>query len=99
MLFVNTPLSAHVLLAGSFSYPHTWVGTTLSISVVTYIGYKATVDTASLDQLEADGYAQLIRDYLVALISALCVNIYIVGINQVRSVDLFAVVVIHSCVH
>lgn len=68
-----------------FSYPHTWVGTTLSISVVTYIAVKATTDPASIAALEADGYARLIREYLIALSSALCVNIYIVGINQVRS--------------
>jgi hypothetical protein len=68
-----------------FSYPHTWVGTTLSISVVTYIAVKTTTDPASIAALEADGYSRLIREYLIALCSALCVNIYIVGINQVHS--------------
>lgn len=67
----------------SFSYPHTWVGTTLSISVVTYIAYKATIDPTSIAALEANGFQQLKQEYLIALISALCINIYIVGINQV----------------
>ena len=38
--------------------------------MVTYIAYKAT-DPASLAQLEA----QLVQEYLIALVSALCVNI------------------------
>lgn len=33
-----------------FSYPHTWVGTILSISVVTYIACQATTDPASAAQ-------------------------------------------------
>ena len=67
----------------SFSYPHTWVGTILSISVVTYIAYKATIEPASVAALEGDGFQLLKQEYILALVSALCINIYIVGINQV----------------
>ena len=73
----------HLHVWHRFSYPHTWVGTTLSISVVTYIAYKATTHHASKDELEADGFQRLAQEYLLALVSALCINIYIVGINQV----------------
>ena len=67
----------------SFSYPHTWVGTILSISVVTYLAYKATVDPESIAALEEDDFQRLKQEYILALVSALCINIYIVGINQV----------------
>lgn len=66
-----------------FSYPHTWVGTTLSISVVTYVAYMATTESTSVAMLKADGFQLLMQEYLLALVSALCINIYIVGINQV----------------
>lgn len=74
-----------------FSYPHTWVGTILSISVVTYIAYQTTTDPANLASLEAPwvlGLPQVAKQYLIALGSALCVNIYIVGINQIFDVEI-----------
>ena len=95
-----------------FSYPHTWVGTILSVSsrkdpqsstsrhglfsgsvpthsilriflVVSYISYKATHEK-SIDALNL----VIVEQYLIALFSALCVNVYIVGINQIFDVEI-----------
>ena len=55
---------------------------------MTYISFMATVDPASKAALEADGQKQLLQEYLLALVSALCVNIYIVGINQIYDVEI-----------
>eukprot|EP00658_Telonema_sp_P-2_P011519 TRINITY_DN14408_c0_g2_i2.p1 TRINITY_DN14408_c0_g2~~TRINITY_DN14408_c0_g2_i2.p1 ORF type:complete len:490 (+),score=115.19 TRINITY_DN14408_c0_g2_i2:355-1824(+) len=82
-LYGHTPTTSFLSALYRFSYPHTWVGTILSVSVVSYIGFREA-SLGITDEMSSNA----LQAYAVALGSALCVNLYIVGINQIFDVEI-----------
>ena len=60
-----------------FARPHTIVGTSLSVTAL-FIIAMAYADTSVL----------LWQDWLIALISCLGANVYIVGLNQLTDIEI-----------
>eukprot|EP00656_Telonema_subtile_P038477 TRINITY_DN4340_c0_g1_i2.p1 TRINITY_DN4340_c0_g1~~TRINITY_DN4340_c0_g1_i2.p1 ORF type:complete len:432 (-),score=141.14 TRINITY_DN4340_c0_g1_i2:82-1377(-) len=83
-LYGHNPKKTFLSALYRFSYPHTWVGTTLSVSVVSFLAFReAALVTDSAAILPAALHA-----WGTALVSALCINVYIVGINQIFDVEI-----------